>query len=112
MELPHPSQVKILVAPDKFKGSLSAVAVVAAISRGWSVVFPEDIIEAAPIADGGEGFAEALCLALGGEWVRRTARDPIGREVEARYAWVEKDRLAVIEMSEASGLWQIGRAHV
>ena len=99
--------MKILVAPDKFKGSLSAVAVVAAITRGWSAVFPNDTLEAAPIADGGEGFAEALCLALGGEWVRRTARDPIGREVEARYAWVEKDRLAVIEMSEASGLWRL-----
>ena len=106
-EFPCPASVKILVAPDKFKGSLPAVAVVAAISRGWRVVFPHDILEAAPIADGGEGFAEALCLALGGEWIERTALDPIGREVAARYAWVEKDRLAVIEMSEASGLWRL-----
>ena len=99
--------MKILLAPDKFKGSLSAVAVVAAISRGWSAVFPEDTLEAAPIADGGEGFAEALCLALGGEWIQCAALDPIGREITARYAWVEKDRVAVIEMSEASGLWRL-----
>jgi glycerate kinase len=71
------------------------------------VVFPDDTLEAAPIADGGEGFAEALCLALGGEWVPLVARDPVGREIEARYSWVEKDRLAVIEMSEASGLWRL-----
>ena len=106
-EVFRPSTVKILVAPDKFKGSLSAVAVVAAISRGWRAVFPGDTLEAAPIADGGEGFAEALCLALGGEWIQRIALDPIGREIDTRYVWVEKDRLAVIEMSEASGLWRL-----
>ena len=107
VEVLRPSPVKILVAPDKFKGSLSATAAVAAITRGWRAVFPDAVFEAAPIADGGEGFAEALCLALGGEWVRRTARDPIGRDVEASYVWIEKDRLAVIEMSEASGLWRL-----
>ena len=105
--LATPCQVKILVAPDKFKGSLSAVAAVAAITRGWSGVFPDAQIEAAPIADGGEGFAEVLCVALGGEWILRKALDPIGRAIEARYAWIEKERLAVIEMSEASGLWRL-----
>ncbi len=99
--------MKILVAPDKFKGSLSAVDAVAAIARGWRAVFPDAEIEAAPIADGGEGFAEALCVALGGEWIRRKARDPIGREIDARYAWIDSGRLAVIEMSEASGLWRL-----
>ena len=99
--------MKILVAPDKFKGSLSAVDAVAAISRGWRTVFPDAEIEAAPIADGGEGFAETLCVALGGEWIRRTARDPIGRDVEARYAWIDAGKIAVIEMSEASGLWRL-----
>ncbi len=99
--------MKVLVAPDKFKGSLSAVDAGAAISRGWLAVFPDAELVAAPIADGGEGFAEALCLALGGEWIRCRALDPVGREVDARYAWVEKDRLAIIETSEASGLWRL-----
>ena len=99
--------MKILVAPDKFKGSLSAVAAVTAITRGLRAVWPDAEISAAPIADGGEGFAEALCQALGGEWVETRALDPIGREVAARYAWVEAERLAVIEMSEASGLWRL-----
>ena len=99
--------MQVLIAPDKFKGSLSAVAAVEAIGRGWKKVFPEDELVPAPIADGGEGFAEALCLALGGEWVSLRALDPIGREVEARYAWIEAEKLAVIEMSETSGLWRL-----
>ncbi len=99
--------MQILVAPDKFKGSLSAVAAVEAITRGLHAVWPDAEISAAPIADGGEGFAEALCQALGGEWVETRALDPIGREVPARYAWVAAEQLAIIEMSEASGIWRL-----
>lgn len=99
--------MKILVAPDKFKGSLSAVAAAEAISAGFRQVWPDAEITHAPIADGGEGFADALRDALGGEWVVTRALDPIGREVEARYAWVEEEKLAIIDMSEASGLWRL-----
>jgi glycerate kinase len=99
--------MNVLVAPDKFKGSLTATAAAGAIARGWSATFPADTIELAPIADGGEGFAEALALAMKGTWIVMAAHDPIGRPVEARYAWMESARLAVIEMSEASGLWRL-----
>jgi len=99
--------MKILVAPDKFKGSLSAIAATAAITRGLRAVWPDAEISTAPIADGGEGFAETLCHALGGVWVETRALDPIGREVSARYGWVEAERLAIIEMSEASGIWRL-----
>jgi glycerate kinase len=99
--------VKILVAPDKFKGSLSAVAAAEAIAAGLQRTWPEAEISQAPIADGGEGFADALRQALAGEWVVTRALDPIGREVEARYAWVEQEKLAIIDMSEASGLWRL-----
>ncbi len=99
--------MRILVAPDKFKGSLSAAAVAETIARGWRSVWPEAETTLAPIADGGEGFAEALCQALGGEWIRLPVQDPIGRTVEGRFAWVEADKTAVIEMSEASGLWRL-----
>jgi glycerate kinase len=99
--------VRILVAPDKFKGSLSAVAAARAIERGWRAVMPDAEIILVPIADGGEGFAEAMCVALGGEWSERLAQDPIGREVPCRYAWVEARKLAIIEMAEASGLWRL-----
>jgi glycerate kinase len=99
--------MKILVAPDKFKGSLTAVEAAAAITRGLRAVWPDAEITSAPIADGGEGFAESLGQALGGTWVETRALDPIGREVPARYVWVEAERLAIIEMSEASGLWRL-----
>ncbi len=99
--------MKILVSPDKFKGSLSALAAAESIARGFRMVWPDAEITLAPIADGGEGFAEALCAALGGEWISAKAADPIGREIEARYVWIEAKKLAVIEMSEASGLWRL-----
>lgn len=99
--------MKILIAPDKFKGSLSAVAAAETISAGFLRVWPEVEITHAPIADGGEGFADALRDALDGEWVTTRALDPIGREVDARYVWVEKEKLAIIDMSEASGLWRL-----
>ncbi|MEA3213010.1 MAG: glycerate 2-kinase [Chthoniobacter sp.] len=99
--------MRILVAPDKFKGSISAVAAAEAIARGWRKACPEAQLELAPIADGGEGFAEALGQALGGEWITVPALDPIGREVSARYAWIAERKLAIIEMSEASGLWRL-----
>jgi glycerate kinase len=99
--------VKILVAPDKFKGSLSAAAAAEAIASGFARAWPAAEISRLPIADGGEGFAEAFCAALGGEWIVTGALDPIGREVEARYVWVEQEKLAIIDMSEASGLWRL-----
>jgi glycerate kinase len=99
--------MRVLIAPDKFKGSLSAAAAAEAIARGWRAAWPEAEIALAPIADGGEGFAEALCTALGGEWVEMPARDPLGRTVPARYAWIPEEKLAIIEMSEASGLWRL-----
>ena len=56
------------------------------------------------MADGGEGTAEVICDALGGTWVTCLAHDPIGRAIEARYAWIDKNKLAVIEMSEVAGM--------
>ena len=99
--------MKVLVAPDKFKGSLSAAAAAAAIARGWRDAWPECEVTLAPIADGGEGFAEIFHQALGAEWVELEAQDPLGRAVRARYAWLAAERTAILEMSEASGLWRL-----
>jgi glycerate kinase len=99
--------MRILVAPDKFKGSISAVEAAEAIARGWQRASPQDVLEQAPIADGGEGFAETLRGALGGEWIECEVLDPIGRKVRAQYAWIAERRLAVIDMSAASGLWRL-----
>jgi glycerate kinase len=96
--------VKILIAPDKFKGSLSAREVAENIAKGLRDVLPEATINIVPMADGGEGTAEVICDALGGSWVNCAAHDPIGREIDARYGWIQRRKLAVMEMNEAAGM--------
>ena len=96
--------MKILIAPDKFKGSLSAREVADNIASGLYEVLPEAKIDIVAMADGGEGTAEVICEALHGSWVKCRADDPLGREIETRYAFVENRRLAVMEMSEAAGM--------
>jgi glycerate 2-kinase len=96
--------MRILIAPDKFKGSLSAHDVAANTAAGLRDVLPEATIELVPMADGGEGTGEVICDALGGHWVTCPAHDALGREIQARYAVAGDGRLAIIEMSEAAGL--------
>ena len=103
----HRIPVRILIAPDKFKGSLSAPAAAEAIARGLRSVWPDAQLDLAPIADGGEGFTEALKVALGAEWVNVASEDALGRAIAARYAWLDGERLAILEISEASGLHRI-----
>jgi len=91
----------VLVAPDSFKGTLTAAEVAAAIGRGLeSAGRPVDLC---PVADGGEGTLAALLEAIGGE--RRTAKvsDPLGRTVEAEFALGERG-VGIVEMAAASGL--------
>lgn len=96
--------MRILIAPDKFKGSLTAREVAENIANGLQGVLPDTKIDIVPMADGGEGTAEAICEARGGSWLKCKAHDPIGREIEARYAWIEDGKLAVMEMSEVAGM--------
>jgi glycerate kinase len=96
--------MKILVAPDKFKGSLSAREVAENVAIGLREVLPEAKIDIVAMADGGEGTADVICDALHGSWVNCRAHDPLGREIEARYAFVEDRKLAVMEMSAAAGM--------
>ena len=96
--------MRILIAPDKFKGSLSARQVAENIALGVRDVIPDAQIEIAPVADGGEGTAEVICNARGGEWVMCRAQGPLGNPIEARYVWLSENASAVIEMSEVAGL--------
>ena len=96
--------MKILIAPDKFKGSLSARGVAENIAAGLREILPEVKIDVVPMADGGEGTAEVICDALKGSWLQCKTHDPLGREIEARYAWIDNRKLAVMEMSEAAGM--------
>lgn len=96
--------MRILIAPDKFKGALGAREVAENIATGLRDISPDAKIDIVPMADGGEGTAEVICDALGGSWVNCTAHDPLGREIEARYVWVEEGKLAIMEMSEVAGM--------
>ena len=96
--------MKILIAPDKFKGSLSAREVAENIAAGLRDVLPGAKIDMVPMADGGEGTAEVIGNALDGDWVNCAAHDPLGREIDARYAWIGHRKFAVMEMSEAAGM--------
>jgi glycerate 2-kinase len=96
--------MRIVIAPDKFKGSLSARQVAENIALGVRDVIPDAQIEIAPVADGGEGTAEVICNARGGEWVMCRAQGPLGNPIEARYVWLSENASAVIEMSEVAGL--------
>jgi glycerate kinase len=99
--------MRILIAPDKFKGALNAREVARNIADGLHDILPDATIEIVPMADGGEGTAEAICEARSGSWLKCKAHDPIGLEIEARYAWIEDGQFAVMEMSEAAGMWRL-----
>jgi glycerate kinase len=94
--------VKVLVAPDSFKGTFRASQVAAAMGRGLEGAGLE--ADLCPVADGGEGTLEALVTALGGETAGATVHDPFGREIQAGFALVEGGDTAVVEAAEASGL--------
>jgi glycerate kinase len=96
--------MKILIAPDKFKGALNAREIAENIATGLLDIFPDAQIELVPMADGGEGTAEAICDVRGCSWLECKAHDPLGREIEACYGWIDRERLAVMEMSEAAGM--------
>ena len=99
--------MRILIAPDKFKGSLGARDVAECIATGLRNVLPDAVIDLMPVADGGEGTAEVIGQARGGEWVACDAHDALGRPIQARYVWLKGSATAVMEMSEAAGLWRI-----
>lgn len=96
--------MKVVVAPDKFKGSLSAPAAARAIARGVKKVSPDAVVDVIPMADGGEGTVEALVAATEGTFRDARVTGPMGKPVSARYGVLGDQRTAVIEMASASGL--------
>jgi len=96
--------MKIVVTPDSFKGSLTAVEVSDAIEQGIREIFPEAEIVKIPMADGGDGTVQCLVNATGGKILREKVTDPLGDEVLASYGILGDKKTAVIEMAEASGL--------
>ena len=101
--------VRVLIACDKFKGSLSAEQACEAIRSGLEAGGVQADWDLCPIADGGEGFAEALTTAMGGEWRECEALDALERPILAKYGFCRRDgdRVVLMEMAEASGYWRI-----
>ncbi len=99
--------MRIIVAPDSFKGSLTAREAAQAMARGIRQVFPESEILEIPIADGGEGTVEALVAATRGALRHTTVRGPLGEPVDAAWGVLGDGRTAVIEMAAASGLTRV-----
>lgn len=101
--------MKVLVACDKFKGSLSAAEACSAVAGGLRARASEALeIRQMPVADGGDGIAETLLSAEGGEWVECEVCGPLGDRVRAGYAMLGEGRGAVVEMAQASGLALLG----
>ncbi|WP_255276598.1 glycerate kinase [Actinomadura madurae] len=96
--------MRVVVAPDSFKGSLSAAAVCAAVEEGVRRAAPAAEVVAVPMADGGEGTLDCFLSARAGEAVEVAATDPLGRPVKARYALSGDGTSAVVELAAASGL--------
>lgn len=96
----------ILLAFDKFKGSLTARAASDAVARGLRGGGVDAAIDVCPIADGGEGFTEVVVGSLGGTWFEAPVHDAQGRGLIARYGMIDREGVkeAVMEMSAASGL--------
>lgn len=96
----------MVIAPDKFKGTLTAPEAARALAMGWRRGDPEAEVEEVPVADGGEGTQDTLLAALGGERLRARVTGPLGDPVDAEYGLVRtRDGvLAIVEMAKASGL--------
>ncbi len=97
--------MKIVVALDKFRGSLTATEGCEIVRQALLKMQPDWEIVVKPMADGGEGTASALQTSLGGAWITAPVTGPLpGMSVDARYLWVAEPQLAVVEMANASGL--------
>ena len=99
--------MRVVIAPDKFKGSLTALEAAEAMARGLSRVDPCSKIDRVPMADGGEGTVAALVAATGGSYRTVTVTGPLGEPVAASFGLLGDGRTAALEMASASGLWLV-----
>jgi glycerate kinase len=98
--------LRLLIAPDSFKGSLTSVQVAEALADGWLRARPGDTIDRCPMADGGAGLLDAL-LAADPDWqaLPVASRDPLGRPIRGRF--LRSGARGVVELADASGLWRV-----
>jgi len=101
--------MKIVIAPDSFKSTFTALEASRLISEGFRTIFPEAELTKIPVADGGEGTLDALIGGLSGSYIDTTVKGPLGVERGARFGIIPEKTTAVVEMAEASGLIHLGR---
>jgi glycerate 2-kinase len=101
--------MRVIIAPDSFKGSIGAAGAAAALAQGWRAGRPADEVTCLPLADGGEGTLDVLAAAVGGaRWHPVTVTGPVGEPVNT--AWLElPGRVAVAELARCSGLPLLAR---
>ena len=97
------SKMRIVVAPQEFKGTLAAAQAAEAMAEGVRRAMPDAAIDVIPLSDGGPGLIEAIRASRGGAIVAAIVQDPLGRSIEARWLRIE-DGIAVIESAQAAGL--------
>src|SRR5579884_4305577 len=96
--------MRVVIAPQALKGSLTAAETGRAIAQGVLAVFPRAEIQIVPVADGGEGTVQALVDATGGTLIRQVVTGPLGEPVEAFWGLLGDGVTAAIEMAASSGL--------
>ena len=101
--------LRVLIVPDKFKGTLTAQKAAAAIARGWSSVRAADTVELLPMSDGGDGFGIVLGALLKAETRVTKTVDAAHRPISAEWWWEPKSATAIIEAARANGLAQLPR---
>jgi len=104
LRAPNLAGVRVLFAPDKFKGSLTAAEAAAHMAGGWQRAWPECRTEIRPVADGGDGTLEVVQAVRGGRLLKTAARDARGRATEAPWLWDEAHHTAWIESALVIGL--------
>ncbi len=96
--------MKIIIAPQEFKESLTGIQIARAMRKGVLRVWPEADAHLVPVADGGDGTLQSLVDASGGQIMTAVVDDPLGRPIEAIWGALGDDRTAVIEMARSSGI--------
>ena len=96
--------MKVIISPDSFKGTMSAVDAAETIEKGLKQLSETIETVCLPVADGGEGTLDALVAATNGKFIESTVCDPIGRSIQARYGVLGDGKTCVIEMAQASGI--------
>ncbi len=110
LEKKKEQSMKVAIAIDSFKGSVSSLEAGRAVAEGIGAAVPDAETVVCPLADGGEGTVEALAAAMGGQLCRAWVSGPLGERVEAVYGVLPDTRTAIIEMSAAAGITLIPAA--